>query len=107
MAAFEHALLLTLLDVVRRETNPRDYVAFELLAIQDLPGAAVAKITGLSRNAAYKARRRVLRRLGELGQPYRDRGQLGVRLKQALGSLPAPAVERVVTTRIEKTMRSR
>jgi RNA polymerase sigma-70 factor (ECF subfamily) len=105
--AFEQALLLTLLDVVRREMNPRDYLAFELLAIHELPGAAVAKITGLSRNAAYKARRRALQRLGELGQPYRDRGQLGDRIKQAVGSLPSPAVERMLTTHIEKTMRSR
>jgi len=106
-AAFERALLVTLLDAVRREMNPRDYLAFKLLAIQELPGAAVAKITGLSRNAAYKARRRALQRLSELGQPYRDRGQLADWIKQALGSLPSPAVERILTTGIEKTMRSR
>ena len=49
----------------------------------------VAKITGLSRNAAYKARKRVFQRLSELGQTYRDDGQLGERIKQALRSLPS------------------
>jgi len=104
---FEQALLMVLLDVVRREADPRDYLAFELLTLGELPGAAVADITGLSRNAAYKARRRVLERLLELGEPYREDGRLGDRVRQALRSLPDAAIERKVTTRIERTLRWR
>ncbi|MEN6493942.1 MAG: hypothetical protein ABFD16_06590, partial [Thermoguttaceae bacterium] len=87
--------------------NPRDYLAFELLTLGQLPGAEVAKITGLTRNAAYKARKRALDRLSELGQSYRDAGQLDDRVRQALRSLPSAAVQRSLTTRIEQTMRSR
>ena len=106
-AAFENALLVVLLDVVRREVNPRDYLAFELLAINELPGAETARITGLTRNAAYKARRRVLGRLRELGGTYGEDGQLSRRIKQAMQSRPSAAVQRSLTTRVEKTMRSR
>jgi len=103
-AAFEDSLLGILLDIVRREMNPRDYLAFELLALGQLPGAEVAKITGLTRNAAYKARKRAFQRLGELGLSYRDNGQLSDRVKQALQSLPAAAVQRSLTTRVAKSM---
>ncbi len=106
-AAFENALLAVLLDVVRREVNPRDYLAFELLAIEGLPGAQAARITGLSRNAAYKARRRVLKRLRELGAAYEENGQLSGRIKQALDARPSAAVQRSLAARVEDTMRSR
>jgi len=105
--AFEDTLLAALLDAARREVNPRDFLAFELLAIEGLSGAEVARITGLSRNAAYKARRRVLKRLRQLGGTYADNGQLTERIKQALSSRPGPAVQRSLTTRMERTMRSR
>ena len=95
--AFENALLMGLLDVVRQETNPRDYIAFELVTLNELPPAEVATIMGISRNMVYKARRRVLKRLRELDQ----------RIRQAIQSRPDPAVERELTGRIEKTMRSR
>jgi RNA polymerase sigma factor (sigma-70 family) len=105
--AFEDSLLIVLLDVVRREMNPRDYLAFELLALGALSGAEVARLTGLTRNAAYKARRRALRRLSELGRSYRDNGQLGDRVRQALRSLPRAAAERSLSTRIRQTLQSR
>ncbi|MBN2578738.1 MAG: sigma-70 family RNA polymerase sigma factor [Pirellulales bacterium] len=103
-SAFEQSLLGVLLDVLRREMNPRDYLAFELLTLGQLAGAEVAKITGLTRNAAYKARKRACRRLGELGLAYRNDGQLGDRVKQALQSLPPAAVQRSLTTRFAKSM---
>ncbi len=106
-AAFENALAGILLDVVRRETDPRTYLAFELSALHELPGREVARITGLTRNAVYKARKRVMKRLMQLGGPYRDEGQLQRQLKQAMESRPAAAVERALVTRIEETMRSR
>ena len=105
--AFENGLLLVLLDVVRRETNPRDYLAFELLALQDLPGRQVARLTGVTRNAAYKACRRVLKRLRELGGSYAEDGRLPERVKEALRLRPAAAAERAVTSRLERTMRTR
>jgi len=105
--AFEEALLLVLLDVVRREMSARAYLAFELYTLYDLPGAKVAEYTGLSRNGVYRAHKRALRRLRELGATYRKDGQLGERIKQALRSRPNAILERSLTTRIEKTMRSR
>jgi RNA polymerase sigma-70 factor (ECF subfamily) len=104
-AAFERALLVVLLDVVRQEMNPRTYQAFELFVLCDLPGAEAAKITGLSRNAVYQARRTVFNRLEELGEPYREDGRLTERIKQALESYPDVAVERSVAERMERTMR--
>jgi RNA polymerase sigma-70 factor (ECF subfamily) len=106
-AALEEALLWVLLGVVRREMNPRAYLAFVLRTLHELPGAQVAEFTGLSRNAVYRAQRRALRRLRQLGATYRHDGQFSARLKQAIRSRPNAAVERSLTTRIEKTMRSR
>ncbi len=106
-AAFEEALLLVLLDVVRREMNPRAYLAFELYTLHDLPGGKVAKYTGLSRNGVYRAHKRALKRLRELGAPYRKDGQLGERIKQAIRARPRAAVQRSLSGRIEKTMWSR
>ena len=106
-ASFEEALLLVLLDVLRREMSPQAYQAFELLTLGELSGAKVAKYAGLSPTGVYRAHRRALKRLSELGASYREDGQLGERLKQALRSRPAPAVERSLTDRIEKSMRSR
>jgi len=105
-AGFEKALLGALLDAVRRETSPATYQAFELLVLHGLPGAQVAKMTGLTRNAVYLAHRRVLRRLRELGAMYRNDGQLDDQLKEVLKCRPSADIERSVTTRIEQTMRS-
>jgi RNA polymerase sigma-70 factor (ECF subfamily) len=105
--AFEQALLLVLLDVVRREMSPRTYLAFELFTLHEIPGAAVAKQTGLTRNGVYRACKRALQRLKELGAAYREDGQLSERIKQALRSQPRGAVEQSLTTRIEKSMQSR
>ena len=106
-AAFEEAMLGVLLDVVRREVTPETYQAFELVTIGELSGARVAAITGLSRNAVYLARKRVLKRLGELGACYREDGRLDQRVKAALQSPPEAAIERSMTARIDKTMRFR
>ena len=106
-AAFEETLLLVLLDVLRREMDPRAYLAFELYTLQDLPGGKVAKYTGLSRNGVYRAHKRALGRLRELGVAYRVDGRLGERIQRAIRSRPQAAVERSLSTRIEKTMRSR
>jgi hypothetical protein len=49
-----------------------------------LSGAEVSRLTGLSRNAVYQARKEVVKRLKELGAAYRDDGRLGARVKRAL-----------------------
>lgn len=104
--AFEQTLLATLLDTVRREVAPETYQAFELLVLHELSGREVARVTGLSRNAAYLARKRVLIRLRELGADYRDHGRLDDRLREALKTMPAWFAERSVSGQVEKTMTS-
>jgi RNA polymerase sigma-70 factor (ECF subfamily) len=104
-AVYERGLLLVLLDLVRRETNPRDYLAFELTTLGELSPEAVAQITGFSRNSVYKARRKVLKRLCELAGPYQE-GRLHECIREALQSRPSAAIERTLTTQVEHTMRS-
>ena len=106
-AAFEKALLMVLLDVIRKEMNPRDYLAFELFVLEDLPVAEVAQSTGVTRSAVYKTRTRVFNRLRELAGSYNDDGRLCDSLKQALESLPDPKVERSLTAQVARSMRSR
>lgn len=106
-AAFDRALLLLLLDVVRREMNPRVYLAFELFALEELPADEVARSTGITRSAVYKTRTRVFKRLRELAGTYDQDGQLRDSVKQAMESLPDAAVERSLTARVEDSMRSR
>ncbi len=103
--AFEQALLGALLDAIRRESNPRDFVAFELITLQGRRPAEVARITGMTRNLVYKARRKIMERLRELSGSYAHDGRLCREVRAALACRPAPAVERSLTDRIEKTMR--
>jgi RNA polymerase sigma factor (sigma-70 family) len=105
--AFEQSLLVVLLDTIRRRMNPRTYQAFELFTLGKLSGAEVARVTGLTRNAVYQARKTVLKRLGELGQTYRDNGRLPEQIKRALESSPDAQVERSLTRRITQSMQSR
>jgi RNA polymerase sigma factor (sigma-70 family) len=106
-AAFENSLLLALLGAVRRETNARTYLAFELVSLEGLSGREAARMTGLTRNAVYKANQRVLQRLTDLGAPYREEGRLTQQIKQALEHRPPAAAERSLSARIQKTMCSR
>jgi hypothetical protein len=82
-------------------------LAFELVALEGWSGGAAARLTGLSRNAVYKASKRVQQRLAELGAPYREEGRLAERIKQALEQRPPPAIERSVTAQVQRTMHSR
>ena len=106
-AIFEKCLLLAMLDAVRQEVRPETYQAFELTAMHGLSAAEAGRLTGLSRNAVYQARRRVFERLRELGASYAEGGELDERVKQALELCPAPRVERTMTARIESTLGSR
>jgi RNA polymerase sigma-70 factor (ECF subfamily) len=102
-AAFERAVLLALLDLVRRETEPRDFLAFELTTISEIAPAQVAAATGLSRNAVYKARRRILKRLADLAGDYGRTGTLPDRVREAMASRPPATAERAATARIRHT----
>lgn len=105
-AAFEEALLAAMLDVVRRQMRPRTYQAFELFFLQEVPAGKVAKLTGMTRNAVYQARKEVVNRLRRLGSAYREEGQLRGRIKQALILRPAGNVERSLTARVTSAMQS-
>lgn len=60
-AAMEEAM-----DAVRREFEPSTFQAFDLCARKDMPPREVASLLGISRNAVYLAKRRVLARLQEI-----------------------------------------
>lgn len=104
---FEQSLLVAMLDVVRRETDPDVYLAFELFALQGLRCETVVEATGLSRHAVYRAGKRILKRLQQLAGSYVRDGQLQQSVKEALDARPSVAVQRSLATRIEYTMRSR
>jgi len=106
-AAFERNLLTVLLDALQAEMAPQRFQAFELFVLCDLGAAEVAEITGLTRHGVYNARRAAMKRLEELGQPYRKRGELTARIKEAVESSPDASVERALTSRMQKTMRSK
>jgi len=102
-ASFDRAVLAAMIQVLRRETNPRDFVAFELTALHDRSPKDVARVTGMSRNMVYKARRKVLERLRQLAGDYADEGRLCRRVREALESLPAPTIERSITGQIARS----
>ena len=51
------------LELIRLEFEPATWQAFWRVQVDDQPVAAVAAALGLSTNAVYKSRARVLRRL--------------------------------------------
>jgi RNA polymerase sigma-70 factor (ECF subfamily) len=101
--AFDLATLASLLDVVRHEVAPATFQAFELAVLRELPGADVARVTGLSRNAVYLARRRILARLKELGATIAPT-MLAANLREAEAEAPRPVVERAVTGQVEQSL---
>lgn len=103
---FEHSLLLVLLDVVRRETNPRHYLAFELSTLRDMTASEVARVTGLTRHVIYKTRQKLLARLQQLAGSYADDGSLTIRVKQAIQLRASPIVQRQVTRNVTASVRS-
>lgn len=102
-AAFDQAMLAFLLDRVRAEVHPRTYQAFEAFALGGCSGAEAARLTGLTPNAVYQARKNVLKRLRELGVVFARRGPPDEMLRDAIRSRPSAAVERSLTMRIEQT----
>lgn len=69
-AAYEREWRLELLErsleVLRRESGVDTFQAFDLLARRGWPAAEVAEMLGISVNAVYVAKHRMLKRLGEI-----------------------------------------
>lgn len=63
---WREALLRQGLDEIKREVEPRTFEAFQLFAGEGKSAEEVGRILGLSANAVFSAKRRVLRRLREI-----------------------------------------
>ncbi|MFG0306167.1 MAG: hypothetical protein ACF8Q5_08130 [Phycisphaerales bacterium JB040] len=46
-------------DSVRQRSNPIDFQAYELIGAADVPGGQVARLLGISKASAYKAKSRI------------------------------------------------
>ena len=97
--AFDQAMLAFLLDLVRREVNPRTYQAFEAFTLGGCSAADAARLTGLTRNAVYQARKNILRRLRQFGAKFGQQGPPDDMILAALRARPSAAVERSVVAR--------
>lgn len=60
------AVLARCLEQVRTEVQPTTYEAFAMFACQGVPAEDVAKKLGMTANAVFGAKRRILRRVREL-----------------------------------------
>jgi RNA polymerase sigma factor (sigma-70 family) len=95
--SFEQGILAAALDAVRREVEPRDYLAFELTELEGIAPARAAAAAGITRNAVYKASKRIRGRLRELVGTYGEDGRLTDRLRAALAAAPPPPAARSLT----------
>lgn len=69
---WEQAVVRQSLSVIRGEFQPQTFLAFEAFALGERPAVEVAAELGLSENAVFSAKRRVLRRLREVLPMMRD-----------------------------------
>ncbi|GMV96144.1 MAG: sigma-70 family RNA polymerase sigma factor [Phycisphaerae bacterium] len=67
-AEWERGVLRACLEEVRRHVEPSTLQAFELFVLQEWPAERVAAHLGISPNAVFKAKRRVLSRMREAYQ---------------------------------------
>jgi RNA polymerase sigma-70 factor, ECF subfamily len=65
-AQWQEGILRQALAQVRDDVQAATYEAFDLFALQDWPAAKVAEKLGITENAVFGAKRRVLRRLREI-----------------------------------------
>ena len=63
---WEHHALSMCLNQLRSEVSPSHFQIFELTTFREVPAAEVARQLGLTRDAVYQARYRMLKRLEEL-----------------------------------------
>lgn len=104
---FDLGVLAAALEVIRQKVEPATYQAFELTQLHEMSADEAASATGLSRNAVYQARKRVMQNLEELLAEYHASGKLDVRLKAVLELTPPPRVVYVLSSRVETTFTSR
>lgn len=67
-AEWEQAVLNACMQEVRRQVEPSTMQAFELFVLQEWPAERVAAHLGVTANAVFKAKRRVLSRMREAYQ---------------------------------------
>jgi RNA polymerase sigma factor (sigma-70 family) len=70
--AWKQSILRKCLEQVRNEVQERTYRAFELVALQGKDPAQVADDLGITRNAVFIAKHRVLKRVRELQEELED-----------------------------------
>ena len=75
--SWEQAVLEHCLDRVRGEVEASTLAAFEAFAIHGRPAADVAREMGMSSNAVFLAKHRVMKRLGELRREFEAEGRRG------------------------------
>lgn len=63
---WREAVVRQCLAEIRREVDPKTFEAFELFASQGLSAEEVGRRLGMSANAVFSAKRRILRRIREL-----------------------------------------
>jgi RNA polymerase sigma factor (sigma-70 family) len=102
-SAFDQAMLAFLLDKVRSQVHPRTYQAFEAVALGQCSGTEAARLTGLTPNAVYQARKNVLGRLRELGASHGRKGPSDEMIRAAFQVRPSASIERSLTMRVEQT----
>jgi len=78
-AEWRSMVLKKCLDRIRSECGEKTFQAFELYAVSELPVEQVAEKMGISKNAVYIAKNRVLSRLRQLEHEFDDlcEGSLG------------------------------
>ena len=69
---WKRVILNRCLERVRQESDPQVFAAFVHYALQEQPADAVAQRLGMSRNAVYIAKCRILTRLRELESQLQD-----------------------------------
>ena len=67
---WQRSVLQHCLDQVRHEVEPKTFQAFEMTALAKRRPAEVAEKLGITRNAVFIAKHRVLQRLGKLQREY-------------------------------------
>jgi RNA polymerase sigma factor (sigma-70 family) len=67
---WQNMVLSRCLEQARAESEPKSFRAFEMYALEEVPVERVAQELGLSRNAVYIAKSRILSRLRELEKGF-------------------------------------
>lgn len=69
---WQQAVVKRCLEEVRKQVKPKTMEAFELFAIEGLPAEKVAEQLGMTENAVWIAKNRVLSRMREIQKEYEE-----------------------------------